>query len=249
MTTKPVLLLIPGMLNTAEVWRDVAIALAPDADVRIADVTTQESIAGMARDARALVADVPESTPLAICGFSMGGYIAIEMVAGEASTGRRPDALALLSTSARPETDEGRAMREKTIAAIGRDFVKVIQGVATFGCAEATCADEARMARILEIMRAVGPEAAVRQNRAIAARADRREQLARLAGVSVLVMCGREDRITPPPLSKELAALLPHARLEWIDGAGHMTPLEAAPRVAALLRGLLAEAVPAAVRG
>ncbi|MBN9408274.1 MAG: alpha/beta fold hydrolase [Burkholderiales bacterium] len=244
-TTKPVLLLIPGMLNTAAVWDGVAAALAAEAEVRIADVTTQDSIAAMARDARERIADVPASTPLAVCGFSMGGYTAIEMVAGDTAPGRRPDALALLSTSARPETDEGRAMREKTIAAIGRDFGKVIQGVATFGTAEATHADAALMARILEMMRAVGPEAAIRQNRAIAARTDRREQLVQLAGLPTLVMCGREDRITPPPLSEELAALLPRARLEWIDAAGHMTPMEAAPRVAELLRGLLGQARPA----
>ena len=239
MSQKPVLLLIPGMLNTAEVWREVVAALGADAEVRIADVTTQDSIAAMARDARALVADVPPTTPLVVCGFSMGGYTAIEMVSG---AGRRPDALALLSTSARSETEEGQAMREKTIAAIGRDFEKVIQGVASFGTAKATHADERLMTHILDMMRAVGPDAAIRQNRAIAARSDRREQLSQLTGMPSLVLCGREDRITPPPLSEELAGLLPRAQLERIDGAGHMAPLEAGPQVAELLRTLLAEA-------
>lgn len=234
---KPVLLLIPGMLNTPAVWREVADALADDADVRILDVTTQAGIAEMARDAAACVADVPAATPLVVCGFSMGGYTAIEMLA-RTDGGRRPDAVGLLSTSARPETPEGRVVREKTIAAIERDFEKVIQGVASFGTAAASHADAPLMQRIVEVMRNAGPAAAIRQNHAIADRGDHAEALRKL-DLRVLVMCGREDRITPPALSEELAALIPGARLEWIDDAGHMTPMEAPDQVAALLRTLL----------
>ncbi len=234
---KPVLLLIPGMLNTAGIWADVAAALTGEADVRIADVTTQETIADMAKDARTRIADVPAGTRVVICGFSMGGYAAIELVSTE---GRKPDALALLSTSARPETPEGRTVREKTIAAIGRDFEKVLQGVATFGTAEATRAeaDGALMKRITDVMRGIGPDAAIRQNHAVASRSDHREVLSKL-DIPTLVICGREDRITPPEVSEELAALIPGARLEWVDNAGHMTPLESPARVAELLRTLL----------
>ena len=47
------------------------------------------------------------------------------------------------------------------------------------------------------------------------------------------------NRITPPALSQELAALIPGARLEWIEQAGHMTPMEQPASVAALLKTLL----------
>jgi pimeloyl-ACP methyl ester carboxylesterase len=44
-----------------------------------------------------------------------------------------------------------------------------------------------------------------------------------LPGVSVpvLVITGREDRITRPAESEEIAALLPDATLAIVDGAGH----------------------------
>ena len=48
---QPVLLLIPGMFNTPEIWEPVATQLRAQADVRIADVCTQDSIAAMAQDA------------------------------------------------------------------------------------------------------------------------------------------------------------------------------------------------------
>jgi 3-oxoadipate enol-lactonase len=44
--------------------------------------------------------------------------------------------------------------------------------------------------------------------------------------VPTLVLCGAEDRITPPALSEELAALIPGARLELIDAAGHVANAE-----------------------
>jgi len=232
---KPVLLLIPGMLNTAAVWREVAPLLAPRCEVRIADVQRQASIAEMARDAWARVADRPPGAPLVVCGFSMGGYVALEMLAGQA---RRFDGLVLLDTSCRPESAEGAAVREKTIAAIGRDFDKVVAGVAQFASDDARHADETWMAALREQLRAIGPEAAIRQNRAILGRADYRAALAQLQ-LPVRVLCGRSDRITPPELSKELAALIPSAELAWIDGAGHMTPLEAPAQVAAAIGALL----------
>lgn len=232
---KPVLLLIPGMLNTAAVWADVAALLAGQADIRIAQVQTQACIADMAQDAWAQVADVPLAQKLVVCGFSMGGYVALEMIAANA---RPLSAIALLDTSARPETPEGAALREKTIVAIQRDFAKVVDGVLQFGTHPATLDQPALMSRLRRVMMDVGAEIAVRQNRAIMGRADYRSQLASLA-LPTLVMCGREDRITPPALSQELASLIPGARLEWIDEAGHMTPMEQPQRVAALLASLL----------
>ncbi len=118
---KPVLLLIPGMLNTRAIWGRVAPLLQDAAEVRIASVLTQSSIPEMARDAWALVADVAAGTPLVICGFSMGGYTALEMLANPR---RAVAAVGLLDTSGRPETPEGMATREKTIAAIGKDFAR-----------------------------------------------------------------------------------------------------------------------------
>ena len=56
---KPVLLLIPGMFNTAAIWDALLPLLQPEMDVRIAEVLTQDSIVGMAEDAWTQVQDVP----------------------------------------------------------------------------------------------------------------------------------------------------------------------------------------------
>ncbi len=43
---------------------------------------------------------------------------------------------------------------------------------------------------------------------------------------SALIVCGREDRMTPPKYSGFLATKIPNARLEWIDRAGHQVMIE-----------------------
>ena len=237
---KPVLLLIPGMLNTARVWSRVVPLLQDHADIRVANVTTQSSIADMARDAWALVADVPVTQKLVVCGFSMGGYVALELIDTYliANYAYRTRAVALINTSAKAETSEGMLARDKTIQAAERDFERVIQGIAQFGIHKDHHADAALMAETLSIMREVGQQAAVRQLNAIKARADHRPLLPRIQA-KTLVASSHGDAVVPPAASEEMAALLPNATLEWLEPAGHMTPLEQPARLAALLRTLL----------
>ena len=54
---------------------------------------------------------------------------------------------------------------------------------------------------------------------------DLRPELARVE-VPVLVLVGEHDEATPPPMSHELAAGLPHARLEIIAGCAHVPQLQ-----------------------
>jgi pimeloyl-ACP methyl ester carboxylesterase len=61
-----------------------------------------------------------------------------------------------------------------------------------------------------------------------------------LTAVSVptVVAVGRRDTLTPPRLSRRLAAGIGGARLEVIPDAGHMLPLEEPDRIADLIRRL-----------
>ena len=177
---------------------------------------------------------MPATQRLVIAGFSMGGYVALQMLAAPQ---RRVDGLALVSTSARPESAEGMLVREKTVAAMGRDFAKVVDGILTFSTHANYRADAAAAESLRTMMLGVGAEAGMRQTRAIMQRADQRETAHRLT-LPVLVMVGDTDRITPPELSRELAALMPHARFEQLAECGHMAPLEHPRRVADALRAL-----------
>lgn len=232
---KSVILLIPGMLNTAAIWDRVLPLLQDTADLRIADVVTQSSIADMARDAWALLADVAPGTPVVVCGFSMGGYVAIDMVA---QPRRAIAGLVLLDTSGRPESLDGEVARAKTIAAFERNFAKVVEYMLPFSTHPDHHQDAELFAALRAIMTPVGGEAAVRQTRAVASRADHRALLATLT-IPTRVLCGQEDKVTPPAMSQELADLIPGAQLEWLKQSGHMTPVEQPREVANAIRGFL----------
>ena len=229
---KPVVLLIPGMLNDARVWSDVAPMLAERCELRIADVLSPDTIAAMAEQAWAQVAGVPADVPLLLAGFSMGGYVAIEMLARPR---RALQGAVLAATSARPETAETRAVRAQTIEAYRTDFPKTVERFLQWGTDQAS---PALLDALRPMMLDVGADTAVRQSQAVMARANHRDALAWLT-LPVHVLCGTADRVTPPALSQELAVLIPGARLDLVPHSGHMLPREQPQAVANALLALL----------
>lgn len=227
---KPALLLIPGMLNDASIWQHVLPLLPTGWTVRIANVLTQDSIKGMAEDAWQLIADLDKDQPLIVAGYSMGGYVAIDMLAND--TGRI-HAAALLSTSVLPETQESRITREKTIAAMQANFPKVIEGILKFSTHEASQAvvDELRAMQLN-----IGSENAVRQINALMGRSDHRAKLSTLR-LPVALMCGEHDRVTPPDLTRHIQACMPHASTTWVP-TGHMLPVQTPDAVSQCLASL-----------
>ena len=153
-----------------------------------------------------------------VCGLSLGGVIAIAMhhLAPE-----RCAALVLADSFA--VHPEGEAIHNRSVEAsrampmrqIAEARAPLLLGSAATGALR----DD-----IIETMSGIDPEA-YRLGSAAVWLADQRERAAAIA-VPTLVLVGDEDRITPPALSRELAALVPEARLEVIAGAGHLANIE-----------------------
>lgn len=228
---KTTLLLIPGMLNDARIWADLLPLVQDEVDVRIASVLGQPSIEAMASDAWALLDDLPPQAPWVLAGFSMGGYVALEMLARPR---RLPRGAALLSTSAQPETPESSAAREKTMAAMQADFPKMVEGIIKWGTVDVT-PEQAQHLRTMLLD--LGLPTGLAHSRAIMTRSDHREALQALA-LPVQVVCGRQDKVTPLALSEELTRLIPHARLHIMEEAGHMIPCQRAQELAQAIRWL-----------
>lgn len=77
----------------------------------------------------------------------------------------------------------------------------------------------------MDELRSCPPE--VMRRDAAAAGAMDLEESARALRVPALLLCGSEDKLTPSALSRRLNELIPGARLEVVEGMGHMLPLEA----------------------
>lgn len=229
--TAPVLLFLPGLLCDARLWRDQVSALTGVRCV-VADLTRDETIAAMA--ARALAA-VPDA-PLAVCGLSMGGYVALEAMRQAAS---RIVRLALFDTSARPDTPE-QSRRRRALLALSESGM--FRGVTPRLLPQLIHPDRIGSPLGQEVMamaERVGRPAFHRQQRAIMHRPDSRPDLPRIA-VPSLVAVGEHDILTPPHLAEEMAAAIPGARLARIPGAAHLPSMETPDAVTALLRTWLA---------
>lgn len=226
------LLLIPGLAADAAMWRDQLSGLA---DLRPVVAQAHAHRSTIPEMATALLEEHPG--PLVLCGASMGGMVAME-AARQAPD--RTRGLALLGTTAAPESDAMRRLREDAIALFAQGRVReVIEPNIAFAFHPSRAGDRALTDAYLEFVLRAGPQLLIRQNRAVMARPDAREHLPRLA-CPVLVAVGDDDRLTPPDCSREIAALLPRARLEIVPACGHMLTMERPEAVNALLREWIA---------
>ena len=221
------LALLPGLLNDASLWRHQVAALEGRAACFVPDFTTQESVGAMAETA--LSAMPPR---FALAGLSMGGYVAFEILR------RAPERivrLALLDTRAGPDSAEQTARRRGLIqlARKGR-FQGVTRQLLPMLVAEAHLANGALIEEVMAMAGRVGRDAFVRQQTAIMGRPDSRPALARVT-CPTLVLCGRQDQITPPDAHMEMAAGIRDARLIVVEDCGHLSPLEQPEAVTAAL--------------
>jgi pimeloyl-ACP methyl ester carboxylesterase len=229
--TKPTLALLSGLLCDAALWSHQTAALGKTVDIVVPDLATHDTIAELARS---VLAELPERFSLA--GFSMGGYVALEIMR-QAPT--RVERLALLGTSARADTERQARRRRGLIALSGRGTFKGVTPRLLPRLLHPARLGDAALVEAIEGMAArVGRDGFLNQQRAVLGRVDSRALLPSIR-CPALVLCGREDQMTPPDLSEEIAARVPGAGLVMLEKCGHLAPLERPGKTSeALLRWL-----------
>lgn len=225
------ILLIPGLVCTAELFAPQLPALWTRGPVTVASTLGGDSMEAIAED---ILSNAPPR--FALAGLSMGGYVAFEILR---RAPERVERLALLDTSARPDTPEQTERRRGLMARLDSEsFEAVIEPVLRGLPAPARREDETLFQTNLRMARAVGPDGFRRQTRAIIGRVDSRPDL---PGVKVptLVLVGEQDAVTPPEVAREMAGTIPGARLSVIPDSGHVSTLEQPDAVARALLGWL----------
>jgi pimeloyl-ACP methyl ester carboxylesterase len=226
------LVLVPGLLCSARLYAPQVTGLWPFGPVTVANHRYDDEMAAIA--ARILAEAPPR---FALAGLSMGGYIAFAMLR---QAPERIAKLALLDTSARPDRPEQKEMREKGIAmAEGGSFAEVVDFLGP-QFLHRDRRDDAALNRLIRDMAAdTGADAFVRQARAIMKRPDSRPLLPEIH-CPTLVLVGDGDELTPPELSKEIAAGIPGAHLIVVPHCGHLSTVEKPDEVNAALAEWLA---------
>jgi 3-oxoadipate enol-lactonase len=151
-----------------------------------------------------------------VCGLSLGGVIAIAV--HHAASDRCTSLILADSFAVHPD---GQAIYDRSVSASAdMAALAAARTPALLGSlAPAAIHDEVRttMALIDPAAFRIGAEAVWR--------ADQRDRVSNIA-VPTLVLVGEDDQITPLPLSRELTEAIPGARLEVIEGAGHLANIE-----------------------
>jgi pimeloyl-ACP methyl ester carboxylesterase len=210
--------LVPGLNCSPRLYTPQLPALWRFGPVTVADHTRDDTMAAIAR--RILAAAPPR---FALAGLSMGGYIALEIIRQAAE---RVLKLALLDTGPRADLPEASEKRRVNIAAAeaGR-FDEIISAQFPLYVHPDRANDAALKSEYLAMCHDVGPQAYVRQQKAIMARVDSRPLLPTIR-CPTLVLVGAQDEATPPALSEEMAAAIPAARLVTLPDCGHLSTLE-----------------------
>ena len=166
----------------------------------------------------------------ALAGFSMGGYVALEV---SRQAPERVAGLALVDTRAEPDSEEARAARMATIEKVRANgmqpLVDAMLPKMLTPAAQPALVDEVRA-----MMLAQRPEGAILALHALASRPDARPTLPRIRAPTI-VLVGQDDPVTPPDASKAMAAAIPGASYHAVQGAAHLAPMERPGEVAEAL--------------
>ena len=228
MPRKTPLVLLPGLLYDAALWWHQIETLADIADIIVPDLTIEDQVGAAVRR---VLGSAPEE--FAVAGLSMGGYIALEIMRQAPD---RVTRLALLDTSARPDTQEKIKFRQELIelARIGQ-FKGVTPRLLPKLIHPERMADAELVESILAMADRVGRDAFFRQQRLIMNRPDSRHDLS-LIHCPTVVVCGRQDGLTPLADSEEMAEKIPRGKLVVIEDCGHLSTMERPRVVSAMLR-------------
>jgi 3-oxoadipate enol-lactonase len=168
-----------------------------------------------------------------VCGLSMGGYIAFSLWRRHRG---RIAGLLLADTRAEPDDESGRERR------------RAVAEKARSGGSEAIAAEPPPLLsdgstpavwdRVRDMIRRQPGSSIAAASLGMAERPDSRPILPEI-DVPTTVIVGSGDTLTPPPMSEAMVAAIPGAELVVLDGAGHLSNLEAPDGFTAALRGLL----------
>lgn len=221
-------ILLPGLASDAALWRDQLPPLQARGPVQVSQVhsefpTLPEMAAGLLAQ---------HEGPLVLIGTSMGGILALEVLR---QAPQRVTALAMLGSSARPDTPELIKLRSEAVKLYesGR-MDEVLRPNVAFAFHRSKARDPALIADYMAMMARAGGAQLAQQNRAIMARVDSRPLLPSIR-CPVLVVCGDSDLLTPPECSREIAEAVPHAQLEILPECGHLLTWEQPQRINQLL--------------
>ena len=215
------MLLVPGFMLDDGLWRYVAPGLLPFGPIHHADLTQDATFEDMAR--RALQTAPPV---FVLVGFSMGGYVAREILRQEPD---RVAGLILIATSARGD-NEVQARRKAALA--GQTEASAFRGLSASAISSSLHPDSVDRADLIASIQSMSQRlgGGVFRRQSLLERRDERDELYAIR-CPTLVVAGDRDKLRSQAEARELHEGIAGSDFVVIEGTGHMIPLEAPDRL------------------
>jgi pimeloyl-ACP methyl ester carboxylesterase len=232
MTQSLPLVLVPGLASSFRIWEPIVPPLWRHGPVIVANHIRDDS---MATIARRILSEAPPR--FALAGHSMGGYISFEIMR------QAPDRvakLALLNTSARPDTAEASERRRGQMAMAQEGRLREVMDAIFPSFVHPSRVGDAGLRQLVYAMGDdVGAQGFVNNQTAIMTRPDSRPTLAGIA-CPTLVLTSDHDVLLPPALSEEIARGIVGAQFVVVPDCGHLSQPERPQAVVDALSAWLA---------
>ncbi|MEM7302907.1 MAG: alpha/beta fold hydrolase [Pseudomonadota bacterium] len=231
---KPTLVLLPGLMCGPEIFADIAAALSNEYKNVFGDMTSADTVDGLARNILGSI----DAERFSLAGFSMGGIVAMAMVR---EAPHRIARLALLNTNHRVDPPATRERRNKHMEVVRNgglsELMQTDLKVAYFHTSDEHT-EEARQL-VVDMAEKLGPDVFVQQSTALLNRTSTVEALRQFQSPT-LVFAAAEDALCKLEWHEDMAALLPNVTLKVLEGAGHMAMLECAGDYTEIVRAWFA---------
>lgn len=242
------LLLVHGLLFSAESWRDQVDALAADYDCITIDLRGQHrsqatedpseyDLWKQVEDVHGVVTALGLA-PVHYVGLSMGGMIGMRLALSHPEDLRD---LVLVDTSPRGEEPERIELYEAMRRVIGQGGMESVLPALppVFFCDDFIAARGDRIEAWFDTLRSGDHMGFVRASRAVDERDDITDRLKEIA-LPTLVIHGTEDAAIPIENAQLMGDNIPGARFEVVEGGGHQSNMDHPDEVTALIRDFLA---------
>lgn len=218
MSTRPFLAFACAHMTDERLYAHQVDALSKTHDCRVFVFREQASMAEMAEH---LLAHTPDRFTL--IGLSLGGYMAFEVIRKAL---HRLERLVLIDTTAVADHPARREGRLRDIAAVQQGGIEaLIPELPSRWLLPAHAHDAALVGLMGSMARSVGVRGQYHQQTAMLARPDSHKDLERVK-VPTLLICGRQDPVTPVADHEAMATCVPGSRLVVIEDCGHLSTIE-----------------------
>lgn len=227
MTTRPALAFACAHMSDERLYAHQIAALQSDHDCRVFVFREHDSMAGMAQQ---VLSAMPQR--FTWIGLSLGGYVAFEAIRCALP---RLERLVLIDTTAVADHPARRQGRLRDIDTVRQGGIEaLIPELPARWLLPEHLKDAALCDLTAEMARSVGATGQFNQQTAMLGRPDSHADLAQVR-VPTLVMCGRQDPVTPLADHEAMAACVPGSQLQVIERCGHLSTIEQPEAVTAEL--------------